>query len=58
MESVARDQSDRVILTMTAKGYTVEEIGAALMMSHQAVSKRLRAMRERYHAQQGEGAQR
>lgn len=58
VESVARDQSDRVILTMTAKGYTVEEIGAALMMSHQAVSKRLRAMRERYHAQQGEGAQR
>lgn len=57
VESVARDQSDRVILTMTAKGYTVEEIGAALMMSHQAVSKRLRAMRERYHAQQGEGAE-
>lgn len=57
VESVARDQSDRVILTMTAKGYTVEEIGAALMMSHQAVSKRLRAMRERYHAQQGEEAE-
>lgn len=42
---------------MTAKGYTGAEIGAALMMSHQAVFKRLQAMRERYHAQQGEGAQ-
>lgn len=54
---MARDQADRVILAMTAKGYTGAEIGAALMMSHQAVFKRLQAMRERYHAQQGEGAQ-
>ena len=41
---------------MTAKGYTGAEIGAALMTSQQAVSKRLQAMRDRYHAQQGEGA--
>lgn len=57
VESVARDQTDRVILAMTAKGYTGAEIGAALLTSQQAVSKRLQAMRERYHAQQGEGAQ-
>lgn len=56
VESVARDQTDRVILAMTAKGYTGAEIGAALMTSQQAVSKRLQAMRDRYHAQQGEGA--
>lgn len=56
VESVARDQTDRVILAMTARGYTGAEIGAALMTSQQAVSKRLQAMRERYHAQQGEGA--
>lgn len=57
VESVARDQTDRVILAMAVKGYTGAEIGAALMTSQQAVSKRLQAMRERYHAQQGEGAQ-
>lgn len=57
VESVARDQTDRVILAMAVKGYTGAEIGTALMTSQQAVSKRLQAMRERYHAQQGEGAQ-
>lgn len=57
VESVARDQTDRVILAMTARGYTGAEIGAALMTSQQAVSKRLQAMRERYHAQQGEEAE-
>lgn len=57
VESVTRDQTDRVILAMTARGYTGAEIGAALMMSQQSVSKRLQAMRERYHAQQGEEAE-
>lgn len=50
VESVARDQVDRVALTMTARGYTAAEIAAALMLSPPTISRRLAAMRERYHA--------
>lgn len=54
VESVARDQVDRVALTMTARGYTTAEIAAALMVDRSTISRRLYAMRDRYHAQQGE----
>lgn len=57
VESIARDQVDRVALTMTARGYTTAEIAAALMVARSTISRRLCAMRDRYHAQQGEGAQ-
>lgn len=53
VESVARDQVDRVALTMTARGYTTAEIAAALMVDRSTISRRLYAMRDRYHAQQG-----
>lgn len=52
VESVARDQVDRVALTMTARGYTTAEIAAALMVDRSTISRRLYAMRDRYHAQQ------
>lgn len=52
VESVARDQVDRVALTMTARGYTSAEIAAALMVDRSTISRRLYAMRDRYHAQQ------
>lgn len=57
VESVARDQVDRVALTMTARGYTTAEIAAALMVDRSTISRRLYAMRDRYHAQQGEEAE-
>ncbi len=53
VESVTRDQVDRVALTMTARGYTTAEIAAALMVDRSTISRRLYAMRDRYHAQQG-----
>lgn len=56
VESVARDHVDRAALTMTARGYTATEIAAALMVNQSTISRRLQAMRDRYHAQQGEGA--
>lgn len=52
VESIARDQVDRVALTMTARGYTTAEIAAALMVDRSTISRRLYAMRDRYHAQQ------
>lgn len=52
VESVTRDQVDRVALTMTARGYTTAEIAAALMVDRSTISRRLYAMRDRYHAQQ------
>lgn len=52
VESVARDQVDRVALTMIARGYTTAEIAAALMVDRSTISRRLYAMRDRYHAQQ------
>lgn len=57
VENVARDQVDRVALTMTARGYTTAEIAAALMVDRSTISRRLYAMRDRYHAQQGEEAE-
>lgn len=57
VESVTRDQVDRVALTMTARGYTTAEIAAALMVDRSTISRRLYAMRDRYHAQQGEEAE-
>lgn len=57
VESVARDQVDRVALTMTARGYTTAEIAAALMVDRSTISRRLYTMRDRYHAQQGEEAE-
>lgn len=57
VESVARDQVDRVALTMTARGYTTAEIAASLMVDRSTISRRLYAMRDRYHAQQGEEAE-
>lgn len=52
VESITRDQVDRVALTMTARGYTSAEIAAALMVDRSTISRRLYAMRDRYHAQQ------
>ena len=44
-------------MTMTARGYTTAEIAAALMVDRSTISRRLYAMRDRYHAQQGEEAE-
>ena len=51
IERAAKDDIDRAIIAALAAGYSAREIGQRLGMSHTAINKRVRAIRERYAAE-------
>ena len=51
IERAAHDDTDRAIIAALAAGYSAREIGQRLGMSHTAINKRVRAIRERYTAE-------
>ena len=51
IDRAARDDIDRTIIAALAAGYSAREIGQRLGMSHTAINKRVRAIRDRYAAE-------
>ena len=51
IERASKDDIDRAIIAALAAGYSAREIGQRLGMSHTAINKRVRAIRDRYAAE-------
>ena len=52
IDRAARDDIDRAIIAGLAKGYSLREMSKAIGKSHQALSKRLDGIRDRYRAKE------